>query len=67
MPTKSPMRRNRTSIAGTKAKRKYRKVSCHTTKTVAKKKAVSLRNSGSTATVRKTKGGYCVYSAGKKK
>lgn len=58
------MRRGRTSIAGV---RKYKKVSCHTTKTAAKKKAMSLRASGKTATVRKTKNGHCVYSAGKKK
>lgn len=48
-----------------KAKRKYRKVSCHTTKTAAKKKAASLRKSGSTATVRKAGKAHCVFSAGK--
>ena len=40
--------------------RKYKKVSCHTTKTAAKKKAASMRKSGKTASVR----GKCVYSAG---
>jgi len=49
------------------AKRKYRKVSCHTTKTAAKKKAASMRKSGKTASVRKTKTGYCIYSAGNRR
>lgn len=47
--------------------RKYRKVSCHTKKSAANKKAKSMRSAGKTASVRKTKGGYCIYSAGKRK
>lgn len=47
--------------------RKYKKVSCHTTKTAAKKKADSMRKSGSTASVRKSGKAFCVFSAGKKK
>ena len=46
------------------ATRKYKKVSCHTTKSAAKKKAKSMRNGGKTASVRKIGKGYCVYSAG---
>lgn len=45
------------------AKRKYRKVSCHTTKTAAKAKAKSLRAGGKTAKVV----GKCVFSAGARK
>lgn len=48
-------------------KRKYTTVSCHTTKTAAKKKQKSLHNSGSTAKVVKNGKKYCVQSAGKKK
>ena len=47
--------------------RKYTKKSCHQTKTAAKKKAVSMRNRGLTASVRKNGKTYCVYSAGKKR
>ena len=47
--------------------RKYRRKSCHSKKSAAKKAAGSMRKRGMTATVRKTKGGYCVYSAGKRK
>lgn len=47
--------------------RKYSKVSCHTTKTAAKKAAASLRAKGSTASVRKSGKGHCVFSAGKAK
>jgi len=48
--------------------RKYKKVSCHRTKTAAKKKAESMRNRGMTASVRPSgKSGYCIYSAGKAK
>lgn len=48
-------------------KRKYKKVSCHTTKTAAKKAATSLRTAGKTASVRKTDGKHCVFSAGARK
>lgn len=44
-------------------KRKYKKVSCHTSKTAAKNKAKALRSKGQTAQAR----GKCVYSAGKRK
>lgn len=44
--------------------RKYKKVSCHTTITAAKKAAVTLRNQGKTASIRKQKKGACVFSAG---
>lgn len=47
--------------------RKYKKVSCHTTKTAATQKAKSMRNGGSTASVRKNGKAYCVFSAGKAK
>lgn len=47
--------------------RKYKKVSCHTTKTAATKKAKSMRNGGKTASVRKVGKGYCVFSAGASK
>ena len=43
--------------------RKYKKVSCHTTKTAAKKKAGAMRKKGLTAMV----SGKCVLSAGKRK
>ena len=43
--------------------RKYKKASCHTTKSAAKKKANAMRRKGLTAQVR----GKCVYSAGKRK
>jgi len=58
----STARKGRTSVAGTK-KRKYKKVSCHTTKTAAKAAQKKLASKGMTATLR----GNCVYSAGKKK
>ena len=58
----SAARLNRTTVAGAK-KRKYKKVSCHTTKTAAKAAQKKLAASGMTATLR----GNCVYSAGKKK
>jgi hypothetical protein len=47
--------------------RKYKKVSCHKTKTAAVKEAKALRAKGLTASVRKSKTGACVYSAGKSK
>lgn len=47
--------------------RKYKKVSCHTTKTAAKKKAASMRKGGKTASVRKSGKAYCVFSAGSAK
>lgn len=47
--------------------RKYKKVSCHTTVTAARKAAKTLQNKGMTASVRKTKSGACVWSAGKSK
>jgi len=48
--------------------RKYKKVSCHRTKTAAKSEATKMRNSGKTARVTKTGSGtYCVYSAGMRK
>jgi sugar/nucleoside kinase (ribokinase family) len=48
-------------------KRKYKKVSCHTTVTAAKAAAKRMRAAGKTATVKKGKKGACVYSAGKSK
>lgn len=50
-------------------KRTYKKVSCHTTKTAAKKAAESLRKGGKTARVapKNKDGKYCVSSAGKRK
>lgn len=47
--------------------RNYKKVSCHTTKTAAKKKAQGMRKNGKTAQVRKQGKSYCVFSAGKSK
>lgn len=47
--------------------RKYKKVSCHTTVTAARKAAKTLQNKGMTASVRKTKTGACVWSGGKRK
>lgn len=47
--------------------RNYKKVSCHTTKTAAKKKADGMRKTGKTAQVRKQGKGYCVFSAGASK
>lgn len=47
--------------------RKYKKVSCHKTKTAAKQTAVKMRSGGKTASVRKSGDGYCVFSAGKRK
>lgn len=74
MPTKSPMRRNRTSIAGTKKrKRAYKAVQCFDTKAKANAKKKTMHTGGFTATVRKKpkskggKAGWCVYSAGKRK
>lgn len=68
MPTKSSMRRGRTSVAGTKKKRTYKTVSCHDKKSTATSKAKTLRAKGMTARVVKTAGkGYCVKSAGKRK
>lgn len=52
-------------MAGTK--RKYVKQSCHTTKTAAKEAAKKLRAAGKTASVRKTDGKHCVFSAGARK
>lgn len=47
--------------------RKYKKVSCHTTKTAAKKKQKSMHNAGKTARLAKNDGKWCVESAGKRK
>lgn len=49
--------------------RKYKTVSCHTTKTAAKSAAKRLRASGKTATVasKNKDGKYCVKSAGMKR
>ena len=47
--------------------RKYKKVSCHTTKTAAKKKAAAMRKNGLTASVIRSGKKYCVKSAGKAK
>jgi hypothetical protein len=44
-------------------KRKYKKKSCHKTKTAAKSEAKKLRAKGMTAQVR----GNCVFSAGRRK
>jgi len=57
--------RSKTSVAGTK--RKYKTVSCHTTKTAAKKKQKSLHTAGKTARLVKKDGRWCVASAGAKK
>lgn len=54
-------------MATTAKPRKYKKVSCHTSKTAATGAAKKMRASGTTASVRKTTGGFCVYSAGKRK
>lgn len=59
--------RSKTSVAGTKTKRKYKTVSCHTTKTAAKKKQKSLHTAGKTARLAKKDGRWCVASAGAKK
>ena len=68
MPTKMrAAKRGKTTVAGMR-KRKYKKLSCHATKTAAKSAAASVRQKGNTAQVRKVAGkGYCVYSAGKMK
>lgn len=54
-----------------KKKRVYKTVSCHGTKTDAKKVQKRMHNAGKTAVVVKTKVGvktrYCVKSAGNKK
>lgn len=43
----------------------YKKSSCHKTKTLAKKTAVSARATGKNARVLKSSaGGYCVYTRG---
>lgn len=50
-------------------KRNYKKVSCHSSKTEAKKEQKKLHDKGMTAQVKqdpKTKK-YCIHSAGKKK
>lgn len=48
--------------------RKYKKVSCHGTKTAAKKKQGAMHKKGQTAQLRKNPdGGWCVFSAGKSK
>ncbi len=47
--------------------RKYKKVSCHKTKTAAKKVQKKLHGQNKTAKVVKTSDGYCVESAGKRK
>jgi len=57
--------RSKTGVAGTS--RKYKTVSCHTTKTAAKKKQKSMHAAGKTARLVKKDGRWCVASAGKKK
>lgn len=55
-------------MATTSKARKYKKVSCHKTKTTAKSEASKMRASGKTARVQKTAAGvYCIYSAGARK
>lgn len=49
------------------AKRKYKKISCHRTKTAAKKEQKKQHGKNNTATVRKNGKEWCVFSAGKKK
>ena len=50
------------------ATRKYKNVSCHKTIGAAKKAAKKLRDAGKTArVVKKSGGGACVESAGKRK
>lgn len=45
---------------------RFKKSSCHGTKTAAKKAADSKRSAGSLARVRKNaRGGYCVYTRGR--
>lgn len=58
--------RSKTGVAGTGG-RKYKTVSCHTTKAAAKKKQKSLHSAGKTARLVKKDGRWCVASAGKKK
>lgn len=47
--------------------RNYKVVSCHTTKTAAKKKQKALHAKGMTAQIISKDGKHCVQSAGKKK
>lgn len=47
--------------------RKYKTVSCHTTKTAAKKKAAAMRKAGKTASVVKNGSKHCVKSSGNRK
>lgn len=47
--------------------RTYKSVSCHTTKTAAKKKQKALHAKGMTAKIVSKDGKHCVESAGKKK
>lgn len=54
-------------VGKVKKARKYRKVSCHTTKAAATKAAKELRDKGMTASVRTSGGKSCVFSAGKSK
>ena len=45
--------------------RKYKKTSCHKTKSAAKRKQKAMHNAGLTA--RLSSDGKCIYSAGKRK
>ena len=47
--------------------RKYKKVSCHTSKSAAERAQKALQRKGKTAQLRKSGKGYCLYSAGKRK
>lgn len=49
--------------------RKYKKVSCHTTKAAAKKEQAKMHKAGKTASIRKDAktGKQCIFTAGKKK
>lgn len=50
-----------------KTTRRYRKVSCHTSKAAANAAKKKLHTAGQTGTVRKSGSGFCVFSAGKRK
>lgn len=76
---KAPARRKRRRIAGTSTSsspsvgaatlmlggKRYKKASCHKTKTDAKNAAKSKRNAGALARVVKSGVGYCVFSRGR--
>lgn len=44
---------------------RYKKASCHTTKTAAQKQAKSVRSQGGKARVLKNGAGFCVYKRGR--